>query len=207
MRASFFRMMVLTLPVLAACDGRYVTYTANFNVDETIQIREEGAYSVGKLVSHQTFADIIDDIPDNAEIERVTITALAADLTILPSTNATSVDIAFSATDDGVDLESLSFSKNVNIAAAQVFLGLAFVADDKVRSKIEGIRNRINQMLAVREPIDGLILGLNGTVNGGRLDADANVKMKVSVTYRVCENIGGELMASEMSECVAGPLD
>ena len=205
MRASSVVTFALLLPCLAGCDGKYVTYTATFDVDQVVAIRHTGAFSEVKGVDVQTFAEILDDIPPNAEIEKATITALGVDLDILSTTTASSVDLALVASDDGQPVEALSLTQSVNIAAAK--LALFLLADSKKQQKINNIKNRINQMLVTRDPWDSLVLGLNGTVHGGRLDADARVIMKATVTYKVCENIGSELFASEASECVSGPLD
>lgn len=199
-------LLIATIPIFAACDGKYVTYTASFNVDETVQIRHTGGFAEHKIVSAQTFADIIDDIPANAEVQKVTITSLGADLNILSSTTASAVTLSFVASDYDGEIESLSVDQSVNIAAAQ--LALVFLADSKKQAKINRIKDRINAILASRnEANSSVTLGLAGSVEGGRLDADARVTMKVTVTYRVCENIGGELLATDASECSAGPLD
>ena len=203
MRRLPLLLLAAALP-LAACDGKLVTYTVSIPFRADIHIDESGLFSKTGTFNPQDL-DLGDKIPDGADIKRVEITGIGADITIDDATTASSLQFAAVAEEGGEPATRVTLDHNLNLAVAKTFLWLT--PDATKQAKLDKLKAKVNAFLKQAGNLNDVRLGVAGAVVGGRLVSDITVQAKLTVTYEVCENIGSELLASEFSECVAGPLD
>ena len=196
-----FRGFGIGIALLAAgCKGKYVTYTKQVNLATTIAIRENQPFNKSAAINLADLAKAKADIPSSAMVKSLHITALSITWTVLPTTDASDLDVELLIQEPGSGQTIISKKKTVGTLFTDVRTTLEVLPSATVQNALNTLRNQLNDLLEGDATVT-FSAGLRGTPRGGRVDLDIAPVLTLSITYLVCEKASSPLVAMSSGDC------
>lgn len=205
--SRFFGWLGLASALLApACRGKYVTISKPVTLGTTLNIREGGQFTKFAAINFADLAKAKSDIPNNAEIKSLVITALGISYTVLPTTDAATMQVGLLIKNAAGQTTVISKTKTVGGLLTNVKNSLILAAAVGIQNDVNKLRDQLNAFLRSNANITFQI-GIAGIPESGRLDIDMVANVILTVTYKSCESIPGTLLSLTGSECTPNPLE
>jgi len=179
--------------LVSGCEWRTFEFTANINVNENIEVDENGPFTTSFTI---TRAEVLDglDIPESAEITKVEIESLVAFVTNLDDNEAWTLDLEGYSNLNQTGKPMFS-ETNVPVAAPNTpFAGLNSILANKIESN--NLKEKLKAYLEGNDN-SNLVISLNGNPGNNRLHSIITIRITGTAVYEECLEVlpgmGGEL--------------
>jgi hypothetical protein len=195
---------LLAITSLPACKYTIVPYVKEVTLRTVVPIRENANFTRLETVNLADLAEAKADFPGNATIDDIVITSLAVDLTVLPTTNAASLDFTLGIADAAGVQSPISREATIGTFFTDVATTIALLPDEAKAGELNKLRSELNQFLH-SDAQTTMKIGFFGRPTGGRVDIDLTAVVELRVVARVCEKTPGNmLIESALAPCDLG---
>ena len=204
--------IILLLTALTGCEGEWVSYTVNPCIRATYDVATSQTERIGYRVTSESLAEVLEAVPDDAEVDTVVLRLLHADIRVHEGTTANAVNLyALIVREEDYHIQPRFQTRFDGWTFGQEHLVRFRPMQGDPSSRQRFFIEYLNRYMKgdTSDPIDFLaVLETDPSPEGTTFEADVVVRACLTVTYRVCEPLPQYLLDVEGGggECVVDDL-